>query len=241
LYDKNTNHSSPGKPGFCYVTILGNRVGRKAPSGGYRKFNNEYKFILVHLRMRVKDEQKIDLFYSSTLTLVSKVGLVGLTIPLIAKTSGVATGTLYIYFKNKEDLILALHKKIKNRFGANAFIGYNSDLPSQEGLRVIWENCLRYAALNYPEQVFLQQFVVSPYSRDKGQLLYAQETMAPLFQALQAAQSQSLIKSDKEGLTIKLLFGFITQIAADLHETPQLLTNSYIDKTFSYFWDAIKT
>jgi AcrR family transcriptional regulator len=190
--------------------------------------------------MRVKDEQKIDLFYSSTLALVSQVGLVGLTIPLIAKTSGVATGTLYIYFKNKEDLILALHKKIKNSFGAYAFVGYNPDLPIRDGLRVIWENCLRYAVLNYQEQVFLQQFSISPYSKDKGQLLYALEAMAPLFQSLQAAQSQLLIKSDKEGLTVKLLFGFVTQIAADLHEAPQLLTRSYIDKTFCYFWDAIK-
>lgn len=191
--------------------------------------------------MRVKDEQKIELFYSSTLALVSQVGLVGLTIPLIAKTSGVATGTLYIYFKNKEDLIRALHKKIKNRFGANAFIGYNPELPIREGLRIIWENGLRYAVLNYEEGVFLQQFNLSPYSKDKGQLSYVLETMAPLFQALQTAQSQSLIKSDKEGLIAKLLFGFITEISAELHEAPQLLTRSYIDKTFSYFWDAIKT
>lgn len=51
--------------------------------------------------MRLKDEQKIDLFLASTLTLVGQVGLVGLTMPLIAKQSGVATGTLYIYLRTR--------------------------------------------------------------------------------------------------------------------------------------------
>ena len=72
--------------------------------------------------MRLKDEQKIDLFLASTLKLVGQVGLVGLTMPLIAKQSGVAIGTLYIYFKNKDDLIHALYKEVKKRFGATIFI-----------------------------------------------------------------------------------------------------------------------
>src|SRR5438445_7730743 len=70
------------------------------------QINNEYFFIITYLcPMRLKDEQKIDLVFTSTLTLVGQVGLVGLTMPLIAKQSGVAIGTLYIYFKNKDDLI----------------------------------------------------------------------------------------------------------------------------------------
>ena len=53
--------------------------------------------------MRVRDEQKIELVHAATLNLVARIGLAGLTISMIAKEAGVAAGTIYIYFKNKED------------------------------------------------------------------------------------------------------------------------------------------
>ena len=70
--------------------------------------------------MRLKDEQKIDLFFASTLILVGQVGLVGLTMPLIAKQSGVAIGTLYIYFKNKDDLLVSIFNTTMAEFNARA-------------------------------------------------------------------------------------------------------------------------
>jgi AcrR family transcriptional regulator len=190
--------------------------------------------------MRLKDEQKIDLFFASTLTLVARIGLVGLTIPLIAKQSGVATGTLYIYFKNKEDLIHALYKEIKKRFSTIIFIGYSPDLPVEEGFRVIWENSLRHAVSHYSEQVFLQQFHTSPYSRQDEALAFAQPLMDPLAQLLARGQTQSLLKPDKDFLIPTLLFGFVQQIAATIHQTPARLTKTFFDNSFRFFWDAIR-
>ena len=190
--------------------------------------------------MRLKDEQKIDLFLASTLSLVGQVGLVGLTMPLIAKRSGVAIGTLYIYFKNKDDLIHALYKEVKKRFGATIFIGYSPELPVEEGFRVIWENSLRYAVSNFSEQVFLQQFIASPYKREDQAMAVARPVMAPLAQLLERGQRQGLLKPDTEFLIPSLLFGFIQQIAADSHEKPARLTKAFMDNSFRFFWDAIR-
>jgi len=190
--------------------------------------------------MRLKDEQKIDLFLASTLTLVGQVGLVGLTMPLIAKRSGVAIGTLYIYFKNKDDLIHALYKEVKKRFGATIFIGFSPELPVEEGFRVIWENSLRYAVSNFSEQVFLQQFIASPYKREDQAMAVARPVMAPLAQLLERGQRQGLLKPDTEFLIPSLLFGFIQQIAADSHEKPARLTKAFMDNSFRFFWDAIR-
>jgi AcrR family transcriptional regulator len=189
--------------------------------------------------MRVKDDQKIDLFYASTLTLVSRVGLVGLTIPLIAKQSKVATGTLYIYFKNKEELILALYKEIKKRFRTQLFIDYSPDRPVKESCRKMWENCLNYFVANYEEHIFLQQFNFSPYRKVKESLNFSMEMMKPLIDTLVHGQQQGLLKQDKDYLALPLLFGFVSQLAATIHETPAALTKPLIDKTFGYFWDAI--
>ena len=190
--------------------------------------------------MRLKDEQKIDLFFTSTLTLVGKVGLVGLTMPLIAKQSGVATGTLYIYFKNKDDLVLALYKEVKKRFGSTIFIGFSPQLPVEEGFRVIWENSLRYAVSNFPEQVFLEQFIASPYKREEQAMAVARPVMAPLAQLLERGHKQGLLKPDTENLIPSLIFGFVKQIAAQTHHTPARLTKTFMDNSFRFFWDAIR-
>ena len=190
--------------------------------------------------MRIKDEQKIDLFLASTLTLVGQVGLVGLTMPLIAKRSGVAIGTLYIYFKSKDDLIHALYKEVKNRFGATIFIGFSQELPVKEGFQVIWENSLRYVVSNYSEQVFLQQFIASPYKREDQAMAVARPVMAPLAQLFERGQKKGLLKPDTEFLMPSLLFGFVQQIAAHIHHKPARLTKAFMDTSFRFFWDAIR-
>ena len=189
--------------------------------------------------MRQKDDQKTDLFFTSTLALVSQVGLVGLTIPLIAKRSGVATGTLYIYFKNKEDLILALYKDIKKRFASTIFIGYSPGMSVEEGLRTIWENTVRYSVSHYSEEVFLQQFNISPYSKGPEVLTFAGDQMQPLQELIARGQQLSLLKPDKH-LIRQLFIGFIQQIGSDIHQSPSLLTRTWLDTSFRFFWDAIK-
>ena len=191
--------------------------------------------------MRLKDDQKIDLFLASTLTLVGQVGLVGLTMPLIAKQSGVAIGTLYIYFKNKDDLVHALYKQIKKRFGRTIFIGFTPHLPVEEGFRVIWENSLRYTVSNFPEQLFLQQFIASPYKREDQAMAVARPVMAPLAELLQRGQKEGLLKPDTECLLPGLLFGFVQQIAAQIHDNPARLTKAFMDTSFRFFWDAIRS
>src|SRR5258708_12719831 len=143
--------------------------------------------------MRVKDDEKTALFYASRLTVVAQVGLVGLTIPLIAKQSKVATGTLYIYFKNKEQLILSLFKEIKKRFQSRMFADYDPRMPVKDTLRKMWGNSLTYAVSNYEEQIFLQQFNISPYRKEKETPPYSYRPLNPLLDTLANVHQQALI------------------------------------------------
>jgi AcrR family transcriptional regulator len=189
--------------------------------------------------MRRKDETKIDLFYDSTLQLVAQVGLAGLTMPLIAKRSGVATGTIYLYFESKEDLILALHSEISSRFGYTIFLGYDSEKPVEKGFRIVWGNALRYMTENFAEQVFLQQFENSPYRKSLESSAYTDSLMQPLSALIARGQREAVLKADQPRLIQQLFFGFLQQIAADLHRSPGRLTKKYIDTAFRFFWDAV--
>ncbi|MBS1565823.1 MAG: helix-turn-helix transcriptional regulator, partial [Bacteroidetes bacterium] len=55
--------------------------------------------------MKPKDDTKIEQIFAATLRLVEEIGVAGITMRQIAREAGMATGTLYIYFKDKESLI----------------------------------------------------------------------------------------------------------------------------------------
>ncbi len=65
--------------------------------------------------MRLKDEKKIALIYEATLACVSSVGIDSITMSVIAKKASIATGTLYIYFPNKNALLNELYHEVKQK------------------------------------------------------------------------------------------------------------------------------
>ena len=81
----------------------------------------------------------------------------------IAKEAGLAHGTVYIYFKNKRDLINQLFKKAKRR--ATKTIGVYDQLSGNffDELKQFWAAYLTYLFNNQKETHFIKQCVASPF------------------------------------------------------------------------------
>ena len=67
--------------------------------------------------MKPKDDKKLRAITRATFALVEQTGLSGLTMAAIAREAGLATGTLYVYFKSKEDLLTGLYERISTDSG----------------------------------------------------------------------------------------------------------------------------
>ena len=57
--------------------------------------------------MRTKDGQKKDALFRATVTLVSEIGFAASSVSKIARQAHVSPSTIYVFFKNKEDLEMA--------------------------------------------------------------------------------------------------------------------------------------
>src|SRR5258708_6919011 len=203
------------------------------------KFNNENKFILVSLYYEGEgrsENRSVLCQYADT---GGPGGVGGIDDSVNCEAIQGGDGNPLYYFKNKEQLILSLFKEIKKRFQSRMFADYDPRMRVKDTLRKMWGNSLTYAVSNYEEQIFLQQFNISPYRKEKEAAAYSYRAMKPLLETLANGQQQGLIKEDKENLTLPLLFGFVNQLASFIHENPAMLTKSLVDKTFRYFWDAI--
>ena len=62
--------------------------------------------------MRIKDLHKQEAIIEATVELVNEIGFVSSSVSKIAKKANVSPATLYIYYKNKEDILEMFRPKL---------------------------------------------------------------------------------------------------------------------------------
>jgi len=79
-------------------------------------------------------------------------GFQGFGMNRLAKACGVSVATLYIYYKDKDDLIKKIGTEIGTRFMCKTLQGFSPTMSFAEGLKKQWENRSAFA-LKYPNEV----------------------------------------------------------------------------------------
>ena len=84
--------------------------------------------------VRVKDEIKQQAIIDATIELVNEIGFVSSSVSKIAKKAGVSPATIYIYYENKEDLIVSTYMDIKTFLGAAVMEKFDPSLPVRDSV-----------------------------------------------------------------------------------------------------------
>ena len=122
---------------------------------------NEYSFIFVP--MRIRDEEKVKLVKQKAIESIVKDGFEGFSMNKLAKTCDISVATLYIYYKDKDDLIISIAKEEGDRM-ADIFIeNFDPTLSFEDGMRVQWINRYKYVIANPLSYLFFEQLRTSTY------------------------------------------------------------------------------
>lgn len=115
--------------------------------------------------MRTRDADKEQLVKEKAIELIVQDGFEGFSVNKLAKACDISVATLYIYYKDKDDLIIQIAKEEVNRMNTAMLKGFDPDASFEEGLRVQWKN--RYQlAMDYPYlHRFLEQLRGSTYQQ----------------------------------------------------------------------------
>jgi AcrR family transcriptional regulator len=160
---------------------------------------------------RPKDDSKIDVIFEATLKIVLKTGFNGLKMADVAKAAGLATGTLYIYFKNKEVLINELFLSLKTAKTHRLLAVYNAKDSFEVNFRNLWFNYLELS-LNEPERMlFIEQFAHTSLLTKKTKAL-GDELLKPLEEFLQQGIQQKKVRKLPIPLLLSQLMGPIYEI-----------------------------
>lgn len=98
--------------------------------------------------------------------LVAARGFHGASMSAVAREAGVATGTAYVHYASKDELVLAAYLEAKHQLGAAATAAVDAADPPDERFLALWSAALDHL-LDHPDDArFLQQVDASPYAPD---------------------------------------------------------------------------
>ena len=116
--------------------------------------------------MRTRDESKEKAIHDEALKLIVTQGFDGLSMHKLAKAAGVSPATIYIYYKDREDLIKQMAAKEIDNLLEASLKNFDPQMSFSEGLKIQWKNRSRYFMEHPLQMKFMEQIRYSPYHKE---------------------------------------------------------------------------
>ena len=187
---------------------------------------------------RPKSEDKRNAILDAATHLFAERGLTAAPTSEISKQAGVAEGTLFTYFKTKDDLINALYREIKLEL-ADAMM---SDFPRKKNvgtrLRHVWDRHVNWGIANPNQRKVLAQLTVSEVltkeSRDAGSAPFVEFHIM-----IRDAIEQRIFRNDVPVELISKSLSALVEATIDLTVSNRSKAKQYRDSGFQMFWAGI--
>lgn len=184
---------------------------------------------------------KKELILGTAVRLFVENGFHGTATAKIAQVAGVANGTLFNYFKTKEELIIVLYHSILKEMDDFVIENLAFHSISKESFNSLFVSTLSWSLENRVQYDYVQQFNYSPYFK----IVLPEETLQeehPLFVLIKNAIDLVLVKQ----LPVSLIHSLFTSqingvyyyiVSNDLNKEEQ---SELIMEAFEMFWKMIE-
>lgn len=189
--------------------------------------------------MRIKDLHKQEAIIEATVDLVNEIGFVSSSVSKIAKRAGVSPATIYIYYKNKEDLLVSTYIEIKTKLGDAAIKNIDENKPIRDILKKVWIDMFDFISINKKFFRFTEQFSHSPFS-ELVKKEEVEKVFEPIYKIVTKGIEQKIIKNVNYDILSAFMFYPIITLANPRICEHIELDNNTIDTSFKLAWDAIK-
>jgi AcrR family transcriptional regulator len=189
--------------------------------------------------MRTKDDNKRIAIYHAAMDVVNENGVDNASMSIIAKTAGVSSSTIYVYFKNKADMINKLYLMAKQESSLAMFNDLNKDMSVEEAMKSWMRNFYQYLIQHPAELSFLEQFHASPTITEKTRkegLKYFSPVIDIQLQAVHA----KIIKNLPPPLIRAFTFDPIMSLAKTHLQNEYFIDADVLEKAIELSWISIK-
>jgi AcrR family transcriptional regulator len=190
----------------------------------------------------MKTSDKRDDIMQAALELIAEQGFHDAPMSEIAEKAGVAAGTIYRYFENKDVLITELHRELEYRIMAVLHDDYPSGKPVRERFLYLIRELLRYLIANPLHFRYMEQFFNSPYgiSMRRDKLLEKPGNHDILMEIFEEGISKQIVKDLPVVVLFSLAFGPLIILMRDHIFGFVVLDESLVNQITEACWDAIE-
>src|SRR6202034_633563 len=188
---------------------------------------------------RPKSEDKRNAILDAAMRVFAQRGLTAAPTSEISKEAGVAEGTLFTYFKTKDDLMNALYREIKLELADAMMSGFPRKKTVRTRLRHVWDGYVNWGVANREKRRVLAQLQVS------GML--SQETIAAgsapfveIQNTIRGAIEQHILRTDLPDELLSKMLAASAEATMDLIALKPAMTNQYRNGGFEIYWAGIK-
>lgn len=181
---------------------------------------------------------KKELILTTALNLSYELGIQATSIQLIMKNSAIAAGTIYYYFKSKEELIDTLYSELKEEMGKAVIQNLESELSFKERFILIWKNLFSFIQTIQRSLNFLR-IMHTPFGakRNKGD----QSKTLPISNRLfESGIHVGVFRKMPIDLLINLIFGNVSTFTRMVLHEEIIFSEDLINNIIQANWDAVK-
>lgn len=174
----------------------------------------------------------------AALELFAENGFHGAPTSLLAEKAGVGVGTIYRYFKDKDQLIRELFREVHDGAKAKIFTEAPAGTPIPERYVRMMSRLLRFFLENPAEFRFLEQYFFSPYYGEDS--CETPEDYETLQQLLLKGQDEQIIKDAPMEVLQALTFGPLSSLARQSIYRNLKVDEEMIRQVVQASWDGLK-
>lgn len=195
------------------------------------------------MRVRVKKPCKRQLIIRSALELIAANGFHNAPIDTLASHAKVSVGSIYRYFRNKDELIFELHHDLQEPMHKVILQDYEADKPVKERFIHLGTALLKYFVNNPLDFCFAEQFLNSPYgiAYRRFNLQEGQHGCDYFRQLFDDGVAQQAVKALPHVVLYSLSFAPLLALARDhvngFIEVDEQLTR----QTVAACWDSVRS
>jgi AcrR family transcriptional regulator len=187
---------------------------------------------------RPKSEDKRNAILDAATRVFAERGLTAAPTSEISKQAAVAEGTLFTYFKTKDDLINALYREIKLELADAMMSGFPRKTSVRNRLRHVWDGFVNWGLANPEQRRVLAQLQVSGML-SKESFEAGSAPFVEMQDMIRDAIEQHILRAELPIELISKVLAALAEATTDLIVLKPAMANKYRNGGFEIYWAGI--
>lgn len=171
--------------------------------------------------------------------LLARNGFHGMSMKLLVQESGVAAGTIYLHFKDKQDILRQVHALVLSEIALAISEGYDPSLPLFDQYQALWRNLWNYFLTHRNTLMVKSQFDHLPNAAIKEDKEAAKSSFNAIVDFFETGRRSGILKDMPDEVLGDLSFEPCAALARRQLLGVVAIDENLLDRCILASWHAI--